>query len=111
MRSRNDLIEACGYNRRPQDFDDLLGILDAELRLITPTEPVTEEYSISNVESRVSDLQTAEAADLKIQNPPRLESNRAEIRNSFYQLTHDFLVLSIRRWLVRKHTPHAPLGF
>ena len=123
MRSRGDLIEACGYNRRPQDFDDLLGILDAELRLITPTEPVAKEYSISDCGLRISDLSSpkterseiplsgsetsstappgarllaTEAADSEIQNP------KSKIQNSFYQLTHDYLVPALRDWLTRK---------
>ena len=39
MRSRLELLEASGYADRPKDFDDLIRILDGELRLITPTEP------------------------------------------------------------------------
>jgi hypothetical protein len=38
MRSESDLSGASGYAGRPRDFDDLVRILDAELRLITPTE-------------------------------------------------------------------------
>ena len=39
MRSRRELLEASGYANRPRDFDDLIRILDPELRLITPTDP------------------------------------------------------------------------
>ena len=39
MRSRQELLEASGYANRPSDFDDLIHILDPELRLITPTDP------------------------------------------------------------------------
>ncbi len=39
MRSHDELREASGYAERPREFDDLLRILDSELRLITPTEP------------------------------------------------------------------------
>ena len=39
MRSRQELLEASGYVNRPRDFDDLIHILDPELRLITPTDP------------------------------------------------------------------------
>src|SRR5271166_999975 len=39
MRSRQELLEASGYANRPRDFDDLIRILDPELRLITPTDP------------------------------------------------------------------------
>jgi hypothetical protein len=38
MRSRQDLLDASGYANRHRDFDDLIRILDPELRLITPTE-------------------------------------------------------------------------
>src|SRR5262249_31593732 len=39
MRSRAELLAASGYAGRPRDFDDLLRILDGELRLLTPTDP------------------------------------------------------------------------
>src|SRR5262249_22917908 len=39
MRSRQELLAASGYANRPRDFDDLIRILDPELRLITPTDP------------------------------------------------------------------------
>src|SRR5262249_47176987 len=39
MRSHQELLTASGYASRPRDFDDLLRILDAELRLLTPTDP------------------------------------------------------------------------
>jgi eukaryotic-like serine/threonine-protein kinase len=38
MRSEAELREASGYAGQPRDFDDLVRILDHELRLITPTE-------------------------------------------------------------------------
>src|SRR5208283_2971770 len=39
MRSYAELLEASGYGNRPKDFDDLIHILDNEIRLITPTDP------------------------------------------------------------------------
>ena len=39
MRSYQELLEASGYGDRPKDFDDLIRILDSEIRLITPTDP------------------------------------------------------------------------
>ena len=39
MRSYAELLEASGYASRPKDFDDLIRILDSEIRLITPTDP------------------------------------------------------------------------
>jgi eukaryotic-like serine/threonine-protein kinase len=74
MRSRHELLEASGYANRPRDFDDLIHILDPELRLITPTDP---EGSAS-------------------ENQATLPSGQ------YYQLAHDYLVHSLRDWLTRK---------
>ena len=75
MRSEAELRDASGYASRPRDFDDLIGILDPELRLITPTDP----------EGSAAEGQTHQA-----------EGQR------YYQLTHDYLVHSLRDWLTRK---------
>ena len=75
MRSEAELREVSGYASRPRDFDDLIGILDAELRLITPTDP------------------EGTAADTPAE---KLTGQR------YYQLTHDYLVHSLRDWLTRK---------
>src|SRR5208282_2711908 len=74
MRSRQELLEASGYGSRPRDFDDLIHILDPELRLITPTDP---EGSAS-------------------------ENLAALPSGQYYQLAHDYLVHSLRDWLTRK---------
>ena len=74
MRSRQELLEVSGYANRPRDFDDLIHILDAELRLITPTDP---EGSLSD------SLATLPSGQ-------------------YYQLAHDYLVHSLRDWLTRK---------
>ena len=76
MKSHRTLLEASGYGARPSEFDALLGILDGELRLITPTEP----------EGRTPE--------------DRQDQQLPEER--YYQLTHDYLVPSIREWLTRK---------
>jgi len=39
MRSREELLAAAGYARRPEELSALLRILDTDLRLITPTDP------------------------------------------------------------------------
>ncbi len=77
MTSRQELLEASGYASRPRDFDDLIHILDPELRLITPTDPEGKEADSDSV------LQTKPG-------------------QKYYQLTHDYLVHSIREWLTRK---------
>jgi serine/threonine protein kinase/formylglycine-generating enzyme required for sulfatase activity len=75
MRSRRELLAASGYAARPRDFEELLRILDAELRLITPTDPVENDG-------------TDPSADRPTE--------------KFYQLAHDYLVPSLRDWLTRK---------
>src|SRR5262249_6474590 len=77
MRSHADLLEASGYAGRLQDFDALLRILDGELRLITPTDP-------EGVDSGTA------------------ASTKAATGAKYYQLTHDYLVHSLRDWLTRK---------
>ncbi|HVC97017.1 MAG TPA: SUMF1/EgtB/PvdO family nonheme iron enzyme [Pirellulales bacterium] len=90
-RSNEELLAASGYERRPAEFAELLRILDAELRLITPADE-EKELRISDFGSRIGDA--ASPAEVSIRDP------KSEIRN--YQLTHDYLVPSLRDWLTRK---------
>lgn len=73
MKPKHELQEASGYGERPSDFADLLRILDGELRLITPTDPEGRESQSKN-----------------------------DFQSQYYQLTHDYLVPSLREWLTRK---------
>jgi serine/threonine protein kinase/formylglycine-generating enzyme required for sulfatase activity len=77
MRSRQELLDASGYAARPKEFDELLRILDGELRLITPTDP--EGITTDDDDDRP-----------------------ARPVGKYYQLAHDFLVPSLREWLTRK---------
>ena len=72
-RSRAELQRLAGYENRSADFAALLQMLDQDLRLVTPTTPVEAE----------------------------VETSKAERADPEYQLTHDFLVPSIRGWLTR----------
>ena len=65
-----------GYAARPVDFDELIGILDGKTRLITPADP---------------------DAGIAAETPG---SESAE--HQYFQLTHDYLVPSLRKWLDRK---------
>ena len=78
QQSYEQLLEASGYAHRAREFDNLIRILDSELRLITPTDPEGDRS--------VDDQETPDA-----------DSGR-----KYYQLTHDYLVPSLREWLVRK---------
>ena len=77
MRSHDELLEASGYGDRPRDFGDLLHILDNEVRLITPTDP--------------------EGGDEARPQPSSLSGGKR-----YYQLTHDYMVPSLREWLTQK---------
>ncbi|MEW6302884.1 MAG: protein kinase [Verrucomicrobiota bacterium] len=77
MRPDEELLAASGYQDRPKDFAELIGILDGELRLITPTDP--------SGAGGESDTQF-----------------RARAGQKYYQLAHDFLVPSLREWMTQK---------
>ena len=77
MKSRDELLAVSGYANRPKDFDDLLRILDSEIRLITPTDP--------------------EGQDPGDDSPTQTQKGQ-----KYFQLTHDYLVHSLRDWLTRK---------
>ena len=94
MRSYAELLEASGYGSRPKDFDDLIRILDNEIRLITPTDPEGVEGGAWRVEGENA------AAFAESPSSPSTLHPRPSTR--FYQLTHDYLVHSIREWLTRK---------
>jgi serine/threonine protein kinase/formylglycine-generating enzyme required for sulfatase activity len=93
MRSYADLLEASGYANRPKEFDELIRILDNELRLITPTDPEGVEGSEWRVVGK---------ADNKPQVRPSPATRHSPLATRFYQLTHDYLVHSLREWLTRK---------
>jgi serine/threonine protein kinase/formylglycine-generating enzyme required for sulfatase activity len=76
MRSRQELLEESGYADRPTDFEDLLRILDPELRLISPTSP----------------------------EGPQTGGQQGTPSGRYYQLTHDYLVRPLRDWLTRKQS-------
>ena len=81
MRSRDELLHASGYRDRIKDFGELVHILDGELRLITPTDP--------------------EGAGTESSFQPRSPSPSSG-SGQFYQLTHDYIVPSLREWLTRR---------
>lgn len=75
-KTKEELNIASGYPLGSKDFEELLTILDNEVRLVTPSD---------SVERR------GETQDMP---PPSLSSR--------YQLTHDYLVNPLRAWLTQK---------
>src|SRR5262249_27928473 len=90
LRSQAELLAASGYASRPRDFEDLLRILDGELRLLTPTDP----------EGAAGDPAAGEPAGGWGSDPAANAAGSPAVR--YYQLTHDYLVPSLRDWLARK---------
>lgn len=93
MKSSLQLLEASGYASRPKksgvsDFEDLLRILDSEVRLITPTDPEGKDEGGTRGDEK------------------NIASDSSHVHPSsslrYYQLTHDYLVPSLRNWLTRK---------
>ena len=71
--ARQRLLEASGYDRDIEKFHELLRLLDNELRLITPSDPIPMD-----IEGR--------------------EGNEWEPAQH-YQLTHEFLVSDLQKWV------------
>jgi serine/threonine protein kinase/formylglycine-generating enzyme required for sulfatase activity len=111
MRSLDELMHASGYTGRARDFEELMRILDGELRLVTPTEPEEDSETARqrhNETARLGEGETrrqgdkergtevATASSVSLSPPLSVSVSR------FYQLTHDYLVPSLRDWLTRK---------
>ncbi len=84
-RSREELVELSGYESKPADFESLMRILDSELRLITPT-----DIPHATREGEPSPASSAE------------RQGASQDGGCYYQLTHDYLVPSLREWLTRR---------
>jgi serine/threonine protein kinase/formylglycine-generating enzyme required for sulfatase activity len=107
MRSRQELLEASGYGRLPAEFDELLRLLNAELRLVTPADPEGDRET-----GRQGDKETRRQGDKEIGQAGGPENGGASSvslspclpvsLSCFYQLTHDYLVPALRQWLTRK---------
>ncbi len=74
MRSYEQLLKVSSYANRPDDFQDVVDMLDSRLRLITPTDPDGIDAQQAGVTLR-------------------------EHEQRYYQLAHDYLVPSLRDWL------------
>jgi serine/threonine protein kinase len=98
IRSHEELLRVSGYSRRAKEFEHLMRILDAELRLVTPTDPEGVEgggWKAEGEENEGAALSAARGVAVPT-------THRAAPTTRHYQLTHDYLVPSIRQWLSRK---------
>ena len=71
-RTRDELVQVSGYRDDPALFSEFIQMLDFQLRLITP----------------------AESTDVQ-------PNGRSDSQN-YYQLSHDYLVPSVREWISRQ---------
>ncbi len=83
-RNGRQLAAAAGYAPDSRKFAELLGILDRDTRLITPVE--------------------REGLERPTDEAPNATTSLDEAR---YQLTHDYLVPSLREWLTKKQRETA----
>ncbi len=75
-KTKEELNIASGYPIGSKDFEELMTILDTEVRLVTPSDSVERRSEQEELEH--------------------------ESISSRYQLTHDYLVNSLRTWLTQK---------
>ncbi len=94
-RSFQELLLASGYVKRPRDFADVIGILDSATRLITPTD-MNDPDDDRDEPGHATDEPIPQAATAG------QAAGRTPAPERCYQLTHDYLVPSLREWLVRK---------
>jgi eukaryotic-like serine/threonine-protein kinase len=105
-RNRGQLLAASGYAKRPRDFEDLLRILDTKLRLVTPTDP-EQDSGVGDPEPGEEEMQVTAARKEDRSGTPRSSVPISEplpsaTASCFYQLTHDYLVPALERWLTQK---------
>lgn len=112
-RSRQAILEASGYQNSPSDFEELIQILDNDLHLITPTVSLMSELedvaSSATLTGSGLDLQEDKQASSAILQtssdglkPKRDDLTLSRDAQKYYQLTHDYLVPSLRDWLSRE---------
>jgi serine/threonine protein kinase/formylglycine-generating enzyme required for sulfatase activity len=103
-RTGTELLAASGYQRLEQ-FAELMQILDAELRLVTPAEEEETEQGTGNWEQGGESRKAASGTRSELPSSQQhvLSAPHSALRvPRSYQLTHDYLVPSLRDWLTRK---------
>ncbi len=114
LRSYQELLDASGYQSRPRDFEDLMRILDSEIRLLTPIDP--QEVEPADEQAQRSDSRRPANGKTESTSPSAqhdqlthddltssgLGETGLRVSAQYYQLTHDYLVPSLRSWLTSK---------
>ncbi len=89
MRSGKELATASGLADQSGRFKRLMDLLDRELHIITPTE------------AEINAEKDSGAKHKPLADNPESESTVVRL-GAFYQLTHDYLVPSLREWLTHE---------
>ena len=95
-KTRSELQEASELGSA-EDFDTLIQLMDQQLRLITPVD--ARFGLLSPSESRESEKQCDEPGS----SIASLTTNAENVEQRF-QLTHDYLVPSIRQWITQRRS-------
>src|SRR5262249_45371232 len=119
MRPTSALRTAAGYADRPAEFDELMALLDNELRMVTPVDPSAAQAGAKPDQpdapaSETTDPDPRWRAGLVSGEPTGTSTSVEPMMSSleppappcadetYYQLTHDYLVPPVRQWLTRK---------
>ena len=96
--SYTELLDASGYRDGLQDFEELLRVLDNELRLITPSDAASIDEAYRSRAPGGSKIDEGHEVIVDRATLPVDASLHS------YQLTHDVLVPLLREWLVQKRS-------
>ncbi len=121
MRPASALRAAAGYVDRPVEFDELMALLDNELRMVTPVDPSAVEAGAGAAAAKdrgssaaatsgetAAPAEAVEADSVSTSTSVELSASSRELPapalrdETYYQLTHDYLVPPVRQWLTRK---------
>jgi formylglycine-generating enzyme required for sulfatase activity len=105
MRGREELLEAAGCRDQPRQFDEVVALLDGELRLVTPADAESleaDDATISPLPYSGEGGQHVPMVGVRAGAISPRPSRGVRAGAKSYQLTHDYLVPSLRTWLTRK---------
>lgn len=108
MKSEQELLKAAGLETTPSAFPGVMQLLDHDLRLVTLVENEeggkpnqgdmpTVGTSSSDQTSKFAETEKTDAVSLR----DSADSELSVRPTAHYQLSHDFLVPSLRQWLSR----------
>ncbi len=112
QKTATELRDSSSYRDEPELFEQLLRILETDLKLISPTEAPEAASMLIQLSTEGSQHHQSESKksaakqnEIKPQQTPGNISNQ-DINDweqeKYYQLSHDYLIPSLREWLTRR---------